>query len=89
MYFSLGQAIRDNLDYEKTATGDWRVTFNGAFNVSAESSSPNDASYRVEKELERLLADWILRAPDTPPAVLSAGRPGGKKSSKTSRRRSQ
>jgi hypothetical protein len=76
--YQLSQAISDKLEYHKIADGRWRVTFNGALSASAESKNPESASWEVKRQLDRLIAEWIVRRPepelrDADPAKPRAG----------------
>jgi hypothetical protein len=65
------KAVGHHIDYEKRAGGTWRATFNGAFRVTAEGRSPDDARLGVERQLDGLVATWIVK----PPAEARQRRP--------------
>jgi hypothetical protein len=68
------KAVRDHIEYDRMANGKWRAAFKGAFEVSAEARSPDDARLEVETEIAKLVAEWIVRPPG-PPSVPSAPGP--------------
>jgi len=71
MYLHAPKAVRDHIEYDRVANGKWRAAFKGAFDVSAEARSPEDARLDVEIQIDKLVAEWIVRPPD-PPSVPSA-----------------
>jgi hypothetical protein len=64
MWWDYDKAVKEHMEYEKTATGGWRATFEGAFTSSAEAESPEDAARKVMNQLDRLVAAWIVRVPE-------------------------
>ena len=69
MYLHALKAVREHVEFDRMADGRWRAAFKGAFDVSAEARSPEDARLDVENQIDRLVAAWIVRPPDR----LSAG----------------
>lgn len=64
--FEISQAIYNHMEYEQTSDGRWRAIFRGAISASAEARTPEAASWEVRKELERLVAAWIVKTPAAP-----------------------
>jgi hypothetical protein len=61
MYFETYRAVGDHVQYERTNDGGWRAEFDGAFKVSAEARTPDAALMELERQLDRLVADWVVR----------------------------
>ena len=80
--YELSQAISDHMEFEQLSDGGWRATFRGALSASAEAKTPDAASWEVRKELEKLVAEWIVKAPaSTPEVAPPPGRQGSNSSS--------
>jgi hypothetical protein len=60
MYFETWRAVGDHVEYERTGEGGWRAAFNGAFTVSAEARTPDAALMEVERQIDRLVAEWVV-----------------------------
>jgi predicted RNase H-like HicB family nuclease len=60
MYFETWRAVGDHVEYEKTDDGDWRAAFCGAFTVSAEARTPDAALMEVERQIDKLVAEWVV-----------------------------
>ena len=61
MYFETYRAVGDHVEYEKTGDGGWRATFDGAFAVSAKARTPDDALFHLQRQLDKLVAEWVVR----------------------------
>lgn len=61
MYFETWRAVGDHVEYERTDDGDWRAAFHGAFAVSAEARTPDAALMDVERQIDKLVAEWVVR----------------------------
>lgn len=70
MYFETWRAVGDHVEYERTGDGGWRAAFDGAFTASAEARTPDAALMEVERQIDKLVAEWVVRRCQT------AGRPG-------------
>jgi hypothetical protein len=60
MYFETYRAVGDHVEYERTDDGGWRAAFDGAFTVSAEARTPDAALMEVERQIDRLVAEWVV-----------------------------
>jgi hypothetical protein len=60
MYFETYRAVGDHVEYERTDDGGWRAAFDGAFTVSAEARTPDAALMELERQLDRLVAEWVV-----------------------------
>lgn len=65
MYFETYRAVGDHVEYERTDDGGWRAAFDGAFTVSAEARTPDAALMELERQLDRLVAEWVVRPRQT------------------------
>ena len=65
MYFETYRAVGDHVEYEKTGDGGWRATFDGAFTVSAKARTPDDALMHLQRQLDKLVAEWVVRPRQT------------------------
>ena len=65
MYFETYRAVGDHVEYEKTGDGRWRATFNGAFTVSAKARTPDDALMHLQRQLDKLVAEWVVNPRQT------------------------
>jgi hypothetical protein len=74
MYLYALKAVREHIEYDRMTDGRWRAAFKGAFDVSAEARSPEDARLDVETQIDKLVAAWIVRPPDRPRARRGPGR---------------
>ncbi len=70
MYFETYRAVGDHVEYERTDDGGWRAAFDGAFSVSAKARTPDDALMHLQRQLDKLVAEWVVR-----PRQM-VGRPG-------------
>jgi hypothetical protein len=61
MYFETYRAVGDHVEYEKTEDGGWRAAFDGAFTVSAEARTPDAALMELERQIDKLVAEWVVR----------------------------
>ena len=60
MYFETWRAVGDHVEYERTGDGGWRAAFDGAFTVSAEARTPDAALMEVERQIDKLVAEWVV-----------------------------
>jgi hypothetical protein len=61
MYFETYRAVGDHVQYERTSDGGWRAAFDGAFTVAAEARTPDAALMELERQLDRLVAEWVVQ----------------------------
>jgi hypothetical protein len=61
MYFETYRAVGEHVQYERTSDGGWRAAFDGAFTVAAEARTPDAALMELERQLDRLVAEWVVR----------------------------
>ena len=73
MYLHAPRAVREHIEYDRTADGLWRAAFKGAFDVFAEARSPEDARADVEEQIDKLVAKWIVCLPEPPRIRRGAG----------------
>jgi hypothetical protein len=69
MYFETYRAVGDHVEYERTDDGGWRAAFDGAFTVAAEARTPDAALLYLQRQLDKLVAEWVVQPRRT------AGRP--------------
>ena len=60
MYFETWRTVGDHVEYERTGDGGWRAAFDGAFAVSAEARTPDAALMEVERQIDKLVAEWVV-----------------------------
>ncbi len=61
MYFETWRAVGDHVEDQRTDDGDWRAAFCGAFTVSGEARTPDAALMEVERQIDKLVAEWVVR----------------------------
>jgi hypothetical protein len=60
MYFETSRAVGEHVQHERTDDGGWRAAFDGAFTVAAEARTPDAALMELERQLDRLVAEWVV-----------------------------
>jgi len=65
MYFETYRAVGDHVEYERNDDGGWRAAFDGAFCVSVVARTPDAALMELERKLDKLVAEWIVRPHQT------------------------
>ena len=60
MYFETWRAVGDHVEYERTGDGGWRAALGGAFTVSAEGRTPDAALMELERQIDKLVAEWVV-----------------------------
>ena len=60
MYFETYRAVGEHVQYERTSDEGWRAAFDGAFTVAAEARTPDAALMELERQLDRLVAEWVV-----------------------------
>jgi hypothetical protein len=61
MYFETYRAVGEHVQYERTGDGGWRAAFDGAFTVSTEARTPDAALMELERQLDKLVAEWVVQ----------------------------